>query len=222
MTSEPSSKSTDAASSPVADATVTGVTEVVNAALDLGAVLAKTVAQVTSGDRPVPPSPSKGGPIEEMVFYGVTAINNVINLAISGAGVIAQSVSVAEEPQTSEPSQTATYPPTSTAPKVHQGSTLRVPLSIENQGREPMNGMTFVCLSVESETTAAGQSIDKSAVRFQPQTMNVAPKDFEKLVVFVDTTPNTAPGHYKITIGLGDGIFENRLTFEVVPANSAD
>ena len=223
MTTEPNSKSTDTASSTVPDATVASVAEVVNAALGVGVALAKTAAQVTSGDRPLPESPGKGSPIDDMVFYGVTAMNNVINLAISGAGMVAQSASVREEPSTPEPAQTAAaYTTTPTGPTVHQGATLRVPLSIENQGREPMSGMTFVCLSMESEPRGAGRLIDKSAVRFQPQTLNVAPKDFEKLVVFVDTAPDTALGQYTATIGLGEGIFENTLTFEVIPASGAE
>jgi hypothetical protein len=214
-----------------ADMIVAGVIEVLNAALSVGATVAKTIAQQTSGGKSLPEPEGRDSALNDMVHYGVAAVTNVVGLVVSGAGVVSGSVKPPEPtPQSnySEPQNYSTQSDRTTAPSsspsvpnlptVHQGSTLRIPLSIENPSSEPMSDMTFVCLTMSGETAGSGQPLDISAVRFQPQTLSIAPKDFEKLTVFIETYPDTTIGLYKTVIDMGKKNFETVLQFQVIPA----
>jgi hypothetical protein len=108
-------------------------------------------------------------------------------------------------------------------PRVRAGSTLRVPLSIENPGAERMDDMRFACLALArapGSVPAKGAPLGIDDVRFQPLPLSVGPRDFEKLTVFVDTRPDTAPGRYDLTIGLPGGAFQMTIPFEVQPGES--
>jgi indole-3-glycerol phosphate synthase len=45
--------------------------------------------------------------------------------------------------------------------------------------------------------------------------LSVAARDFEKLTVYVDTLPQTAPGIYRAVIGTADSGLETAVDFEV-------
>ena len=197
------------------------VAEVVNAALGVGAALAKVAARATSGDQAIPAQPSDSTPIGEMIYYSVRTVTNVFGLVIGNLGSVAQ----IRKTQSGQPStRTAQAPaepppvastPSAGLPSIRQGATLRVPLSIENPTNNPMS-MAFVCVAMKAETPVEGEPLSVDAVRFQPATIEVVPKDFEKLTVFVDTTPRTALGRYEATISTAHKTFEMTLQFEVV------
>jgi hypothetical protein len=104
-------------------------------------------------------------------------------------------------------------------PRVHQGATLRMPLSIENPGPEPMTDMVIKCLSLIALSSEAGELLKGSAVRLQPESLSIEPRDFEKLVVYIDTTTQTATGLYELVLGTES--FQTRLQFQVIPATEA-
>lgn len=189
---------------------VNGVGEVVGAVLGIGAAVAKTVAQATSGGKEVP-APSGGGPINAMVHYGVAAVSNVVGTVLSSVNVGAAPARPAKSAAPSSPAPQAT-----TLPRVRRGASLRIPLSIENPGDEPMRGMSFTCLRMNGGKADAGTPLRERALRFQPETLDVAPKDFEKLTVYIDTAPDTAPARYEAVIGLDQGVFETTIVFEVI------
>jgi len=227
-----------------ADLIVAGVMEVVNAALAVGATIAKSIAQETSGGKPVSRPSSEDSALNEMIHYGVAAVTQVVGLVVSGAGVVSQTVqpsapSTNPSPSTSSPvparaeadqfrqGDRPPAPPPSPTPRatsaslptVHQGATLRMPLSIENPGNEPMTDMTFVCRSLTGEVGGSGTLLEVGAVRFQPETLAIAAKDFEKLTVFIETQAETAVGHYQAVIGIGPNQFETLLQFQVISSD---
>lgn len=184
----------------------------VNAALEIGSSVAKVFAQATSLDKPLQDPPADDNPVSKMVYYGTTTIGNVVRMVFSG-------LSGSDSGGGTQPGGNGTNQgtPENAMPSVGRGSTLRMPLSIENRGNEPMEGMVFFCLSMKGNTTGPGTPLNEAAVRFQPARLDVPPNDFEKLTIFIDTAHETAPGTYEAMIALGPGIFENRIVFEVRP-----
>ncbi len=194
------------------DEVIKELADVVNTTLGVGATISKAMANATAANQPVPLPKKEGEPLNEMVHYGITTITNVINLAV-------QSTSFGSGSDVPKPKATAKKDksPDSTLPTVRRGSTLRMPLSIENPGEEPMTGLTFACLSIKADTDGRGKLLEVGSIRFDPINLNVAPKDFEKLTALLDTAADTALGTYTATIGLGKGVFEMDLTFRVIP-----
>ena len=194
------------------DDIATDVSDVVVSILGIGTAVAKIFAEATSGGKKLPKPEDGSGPINVIVHYGMTGITNMLGVVVgtvkSKEGLdagIKQSEESVSKPQTD-----------SFVPLVEKGATLRIPLSIENPGGEPMLGMVFSCTTMESEPTAPGRPLTKEALHFQPNVLNVAPKDFEKLTVFIETSEDTAPGDYTAIIGMGIDTFESKVHFKVV------
>ncbi len=190
-----------------ADDLVDGVSRVVESALDLGTAMAKAVAEAASGGKAVEPPTGEGGRLGAFLHYGLAAATGAVGLVLGAAGLSSSG--------TRPPARTPSSDPAG-GPTVRPGTTLRIPLSIENPGGEPMQAMTFLCLGVTAEPIGPGATLDRRHVRFQPDTLTVAPRDFEKLTVFVDTPADLAPGAYAVVIGLGGGGFETTIRFAVI------
>lgn len=199
------------------NAILAGVANVVNSALDVGAALARTVAQATAGSTRIPEPAPNASAIDEVLHYGRVVVGNVIRVVLPGAGAAPEP----GQPASAAPRTPDTARATET-PRVHAGATLRVPLSIENPSAEPMADMHFACLAMTrtpGSGAATGAPLGVDAVRFQPLPLSVGPRDFEKLTVFVDTRPGSAPGRYEMTIGLPGGGFQMAIPFEVMPGD---
>ena len=213
---------------PETEQVISGVLELVNTALGVGATVAKTVAQETAGGKPVPAPTHGDSALNVMVHYGVTAVSNVMGLVISGTGVSTQTGQPTPTPnQAPRPSEDAPAPPAmanlpsaspnpTAFPTVHPGASLRIPLSIQNPTAEPIMEMAVTCLTVEAAVTGDGELLPVSALTLQPTTLTIAPQDFEKLTVWIETQPTTAPGVYRAVLGMGPENFETVLQFQVV------
>lgn len=184
------------------------LTELVGAVFGVGAAVAKSVARATAPGKPLPPPPSPQGPLGEMIHYGLVAATNVVRLTVSGAQAARPGEGKAEE-----------APPEAAAgrPAVTAGSSLRIPLSIENPGPEAMQSLQFRALRMETVKAGTGAKLGVSNVRLEPPVLSVAARDFEKLTVYVDTLPETAPGIYRAVIGTAGGGLETAVEFEVTP-----
>ena len=206
---------------PAVPSVAEGVSEVVNAAFGVGAAIAKTLAEATAAGKPVTRPEAQQGPFGEMVHYGVTTLTNVIGLVVSVMGGVVsgatdrgQSVSpgAAEPPVAREKGSGA-----SNHPKVHQRGTLRIPLSMENPTDQPMENLVFICQGMRGKRLQAGQPLTETAMRFQPERLDIAPKDFEKLTLLIETDAQTAPGDYVAHVGVATGDFQIKVEFEVLP-----
>jgi len=184
--------------------------EVVSAALGVGAVMARTVAQATTSQE----LPEAGDrPLQDIVRFGTTAAGNLLGLVVDGARAGVGTVPVGRRSKTADAAPAG--------PRVTAGSTLRVPLLVENTGPAPTHEVSFVAaavdrLDVEPGDEPAGPSIDPGAVTFSPPTLVIGPRDFEKLTVRVATTEETDPGRYRVTVDGGDGWFSTVIVFDVV------
>ncbi|MGA8029826.1 MAG: hypothetical protein WB992_22005 [Bryobacteraceae bacterium] len=189
------------------EAIASGISEVVNAAFGVGAAVFRTLAEATALGKPVPPGAAGEGPFADMIHYGVETASNVARLVIRGIPSTVRSTSAASG------AASALAHPT-----VHAGSTLRIPLSIENPSDAEMLQMAFRCESLTYQGDDSKLPLTAEALLLQPATLSIAPHDFEKLTVFITTTEATATGIYLAKIALSGGGFESMLRFEVVPS----
>lgn len=211
------------AGTEAAEPIVDGVTELISAAFGVGASAARAFALATAGEREVE-KPQSDRPLDEMVHYIAASITNVVRLfgsAVSGVVGLDDEQEAGQDPAGAPARATSPDPPAdggrrTSVPTVVRGGTLRVPLSIENPGPEPMDGLAVRVGEVAVENAGPGQMLATSAVRFEPQTLNIAPRDFEKLTVFVDTEPDTATGTYALDVQIGSEAHLAHLHFSVV------
>ena len=162
---------------------------------------------------PLPPSTPK---IEAIVRYGVTAFGNVASVLLSGGEALRKAGRGGGAKAGTAP------PPRAGGPRVQAGSTLRVPLSVENPGEQPMRALSPQVRSVRraSGIDASGV-IAPESVRFEPAQFDVAPRDFEKLTVFVPVPDETPPGDYQVVLALGAEEPDLTIAFAVVEASEA-
>jgi hypothetical protein len=190
------------------DSLVKGVGRLLGTATELGAALAGAVDKATAGGRESPAAPPGETPAAAIIRHSVSAAANVARWVIDTA----QSARGAAGGATSgSPRANA-----AAGPQVQRGATLRVPLSIENPGREPMRALAP---SVAGWTCGGREAAAPGIVRFVPETLDVEPRDFEKLTVLIDVDPGAAPGVYRLDVALGQGAPVS-IDFVVAPAGS--
>lgn len=198
-----------------------GVSEAVSLSLRIGATLARMAAQATAGDKMVPASRRQDNPINAIVHYSIATVVNIVDTVVESVQDVRQASAGSPVGSPTTPAQSGRAEEVQTAanpvlPTVHCGATLRIPLSIENPSSEPMAGLRFTCPAVSGEYSEAGQPLSPATIRFEPDTLTIAPKDFDKLTVYVDVPIDAAPGRYAAAISLSDGTFETTLQFEVI------
>ena len=192
-----------------AEDVVDGVTEVVNASLELVSEIARRSAEATTPrDKRLEPCPADAAPLNAAVRYTVATITNVIEMMGSAIRDAAGGTRSATRPGG------VAGPPT--RPTVKRGATLRMPLSIENPSATDAEELAFVPLELRFRGTGPGASLPQDSMRFEPEVLKVAPRDFEKLTVFVDVPKNAALGRHEARIGLAGGDFETSIRFDVV------
>lgn len=182
------------------------VVNVVDAAFGVGVALARTAAKVTAAGRDVA-APASDAPIPALIHYSLATATNLVGRVTEAINTSGRGV----------PPAPGAAPAGRGAPQVRAGATLRVPLSIENPGERPMTGLAPLvrALRQPGEETAGLSARD---VRFAPPTFEVAPRDFEKLTVFVSVPDTAESGRYEVVLALSPDGEDLPLRFEVVPA----
>ncbi|EEW25929.1 hypothetical protein [Rhodobacter ferrooxidans] len=178
------------------------VADLVDSALKLSASVTQVVAEAVSGQ----PQPNRAGetPLQSIIRHGSTAAT-----AMFATVMAASRTARAAEPEPPKPAPGAT---------VSAGTTLRVPLSVDNPGQEVMEAITPRLTQVLHEGAPQAGLV----VSFTPETLTVQPRDFEKLVVSVEVPADAAPGRWSVSFRLTDGADDAPITlsFQVVAAGS--
>lgn len=187
------------------------VLDLVEAGLGVGAALAKTAAVAVAGGRPVPPA-SETQPIPVMIHYSLAAVSELAGIATRTLGLRRATAAGAGRGAGVGGGQAA-------RPRVKPGATLRVPLSIENTGDKPMTGLVPEVRAIRRDGADALGDLPIAAIRFKPGELLVAPKDFEKLTVFVALPAAVPAGQYDVILALGPKEPDLPLTFEVTAAD---
>lgn len=182
------------------------VVNVVDAAFGVGVALAKTAARVTAMDRAVP-EPANDAAIPAIIHYSLATATNLVSLVTSALTTAGRDAGAAV--------RTATAAATRTGPTVRAGGTLRVPLSVENPGDRPMTGMAPLVRSIHKDG-APTDALGSDGVRFTPAAFEVAPRDFEKLTVFITVPETAAPGRYDLVLALSPDGEDLPIRVEVV------
>jgi hypothetical protein len=189
------------------------VADVLDAGLQIGASLARTLAGVT-GTRDTEATGKP--PIDDIVTFGSAAATNLVGLVASGAragaSVTARTASGGRGAATSSGAQVS-------GPMLRAGSTLRVPLLVENTGHTPTRALTFEAASVHRVGCEDGEQctcLPSDGVTFTPESLVVAARDFEKLTVRVATPEDAPVGDYVASIVAGDGWFSTSIGFTVI------
>jgi hypothetical protein len=187
------------------------VAGVVDAVLEVGVSLARVMAQATASGGVVEPLPPSTPAFQAIVGYGVTAVGNVAS-ALMSSGEVLRKAGKGTTPTS------AAKPARGGSPTVNAGSTLRVPLSVENPGEQPMRDLSPRVRAVRRAAgTDATSVIEPASIRFEPALFDVAPRDFEKLTVFVPVPDDTPPGNYQVVLALGAEEPDLTIAFAVVP-----
>jgi hypothetical protein len=196
---------------------VASMAGVVDAALGVGVSLARVMAEATSTGRSVPAMPEGTPAILAIVRYGVSAMGNVAQAVIEGTQSLGKRKAggpgaAAASKASSAGAKSATK---SVGPRVQAGSSLRVPLSVENPAEKAMLGLRPQLRGIFH----LGQDASKRlpAPTFEPAELNVAPHDFEKLVVRLDVPVDAPPGVYELILALGDDEPDLPMSFQVMP-----
>lgn len=197
---------------PAVDKVLVQLSGLLNTAVEAGASAARVVARTTAEQA----SALEPAQLGEAVRNGATAAGNILGLFVNGLRS-ATAAPTARRPGTERSASGAgSGSPAAELPTVRAGSTLRVPLLVENREAVEMSGLDFTCRSVDRLIPGEGPGVGRHQVRFDPSTLTVASRDFEKLTVRVATAPDTAPGRYRVTIVGGADVFSTTLEFEVV------
>lgn len=191
-----------------------GLVNVIDAALGVGAAMARAAAHATARGAPVTEVAAETQPLAAIIHYGMAATGNMVSLVSEGMGGAFRPRPAASGASTSSSSPAS-------APRVRPGATLRVPLSVENPSDRPMEGLTPHLRAIRQDGVEVPLSFVANAIRFLPATFSVAPRDFEKLTILIDLPENTPAGRYELVMALGPQEPDLPLLFDVV-ANDDD
>ena len=222
MTEKAARSTHDTPDETPAQALATSMAGVVDAALEVGVSLARVVAQATAPGRTVEAPAAHTSAIEAIVRYGVTAMGNVASAAWSSTDGLRKAGSSVLRSAGSKAASAAKTPSTrsatSSGPRVQPGATLRVPLSVENPGDTPMRELSPRVRAIRRAGADATAIIAPDTVRFAPGLFDVAPRDFEKLTVYVPVPQDAPEGAYEVILALGDQEPDLPMAFSVLPA----
>lgn len=211
----------DAAARAVDEELVPRVAEMLDAVIGVGAALARSAAQATTSSTLPPVSQA---PLQDIVRFGATAVGNlgglVMDAARGGRRVVA-----ARTPGATPGTAGVQLP------RVTRGSTLRVPLLVENTGHAPTPEVAFTVAGVEQvdlmapadaradnhdDVVGGGHGLLAADVTFSPAVLVIGPRDFEKLTVRITTSLDTEPGRYRVTVDGADGWFSTDIELDVI------
>lgn len=175
--------------------------------------MARTFAQATT-DKPLPPREGRP-PLEEMFRLGAVSAGNLIASVVGGAR---SSVRVARAPAAGTSTPPTSGSATGARPRVTAGSTLRIPLLVENSSAAATDEVAFVVRTIGRADGPHDPllGLDVSAVSFSPERLVIGPRDFEKLTVRIMTSAAAAAGSYRAVIVGGDGWFSTEIEFDVL------
>ena len=180
------------------------IVNVVDATLALGVSVSRAAAAVTTAGRPVADIAQDTPPFQALVHYAAITAGNVVSLLSPTVAGLRSSTAASRAARPAK------------GPRTRAGATLRVPLSVENPGDLPMTGLAPYLRAVRIDGVSTTGALAAETVRFEPPHFDVAPRDFEKLTVFVMLPVNASPGHYELVLALGPNEPDLPLAFDVV------
>lgn len=194
-----------------------GVERLIGAATEFGVALARAADKTTAGGREPRHGPEGETDAAAIIRHSVSAAANVVSQV--AAATQAARADWAETRSEAKPSSAETQEQGDgpSGPRVRPGATLRVPLSIENPGQEPMTGLTP---KIAGWMRDGVEGDPAGTVSFAPEVLEIAPRDFEKLTVFVEIPKDADSGECRLLVDLAEGV-EVRIDFAILPPEPA-
>lgn len=197
MTDSSATEDSDPASAQPFEA----LSQLFDGALRLSASMAQAVAEAASGQ------PQEHQP-------GDTYLQSMIRSGVLAGGSIAARVfDVARSANVS--GQQAPAPPAAPMPILAAGDSLRIPLSVDNPSKTPMEDIVPFLIGMTHQGVAQEGPLQ---IAFSPEKLSVAPVDFEKLVVTVSAPASTPLGSWGIAFALSQSDDPINLSLSVVAA----
>jgi hypothetical protein len=173
----------------------------------IGAGLARIAAEAASGKA----QPVQDGetPFQELVRHSATLIGSFVAVAADAArqAGLGSANGTTPAPASTGAQDAPTAPPPAQL-RIAPGGCLRIPLSVDNPGTEPMAGLKPTMLAV---LDASGTPTKALKAAFEPAQLNVAPHDFEKLTIILKAARTATPGSYLISFKVADDPLEVRI-----------
>lgn len=187
-------------------------------ALGLAADAAQATAQALAGK--AIEGPAGEAALARLVRHGSAAVGSAIALAVTSGRAAASAGAPAPArggvPPMPERAEEAAPP---RGLRLAPGGTARIPLSIDNPGATPMEGLAPRLAGARFEGAPAAPAF---ALGFAPETLTVAPRDFEKLVVTLTLDADIAAGGWTALFALdADDTALHELPFQVVATAGA-
>jgi hypothetical protein len=203
----------DARNAPTREQLTARIVDVVSAAIDVGAAVTRQVARgAVQGTRAASP---QGEGIARLVRDGASVVGGVLGVVASEVGRGVTKQRAATQTQASPSGEAPSQGAPAGRPVVRAGSTLRVPLLVQNQESAPTPEMGFLCPTLERLDGTDARGPEPSDLRFVPPMLTVGPRDFEKLTVLVAVPPDATSGRYRAHIVGDPGAFRTALEFDV-------
>lgn len=183
--------------------------DLAQAGLGLGAVLARAAAEAATGEAQTddPEEPR----IRAIVRHGATATGGFLRLAT-------QAARSAASPQQDRDAQAAKA--SANRPRVRPGGSIRIQMSVENPSDTPMKDLRPCILTLEAAEPQPEDS-GTPAVSLQPDTLTVAPHDFEKLSVLIEAPDTLGDSDWTAMLLIDEGLAPTPIAFQVRRADAA-
>jgi hypothetical protein len=203
-TPDPELPSRPATDSSIFNEVVPDLVDLVNRILGVGAAVSRTIARAAELNG----LGSGNSPLDEIVRNGASALISVVRMSVDGLRASTLPPATPGAPPTPAPSA---------RPRVRAGDTLRLPLFIENPSSEPTGPLVFRALEAAAGVGEGAPTLALSQVRCEPDPLEIAARDFEKLTIFVDTAPSTPGGSHRVQVGVPGTTFVTSVEFDVLP-----
>lgn len=171
----------------------------------MGAGFARIAAQAVTGRDQPARSPGET-PVQELLRHSAMIAGTIIAATVQAAHQAGLGAS-APPAQPGTPPRPETPPETPLA-EIERGGTLRIALSVDNHNTEPMIGLEPSLLAVLDQSGTTTQAM---RVRFEPERLTVAPRDFEKLTIEIVAADTAERGTYTVRFAVADDPLELRL-----------
>ncbi len=205
-TPDPEPPSRPETDSSIFNEVVPDLVDLVNRILGVGAAVTRTIARAAEPNG----LGSGNSPLDEIVRNSASAVTSLVRMTVDG-------LRASTRPPAAPGSPTPPAPSPPARPRVRAGDTLRLPLFIENPSAEPTGPLAFRALEAAAVAGPGGSTLALGQVRCEPDPLEIAARDFEKLTIFVDTAPSTPAGAHRVQVGVPGTAFVTSVEFDVLP-----
>lgn len=189
-----------------------------DALLRIGAGFAKVAAKTVTGKDPS--ARPHETPAQELMRHSATVAGTLLATTIDAlkeTGLVASSASGGastnehSKKASAQPTQPASEDDGQTVVRLTRDKPLRIPFSVDNRSAQPMRQVKAEVAMVLDQDGAGSSAL---SIQLEPETLKIAPHDFEKLIVKIAANEKAEAGLYTVGLSIGDDPIELKLMLE--------